>query len=136
MRHNEPIVRSNTPFHKFIGVGPAKELEHLKIPVVADLKVGYNLHDHVSFEGLHFVYNTTHDPVYYHHSHDDYLNYLKDGSGPLTANGLELIAFLKTKLSKDKSKYPDIQLLMKREQYIPGNISLYSIVVVLKSFKF
>lgn len=92
----------------------------MKIPVLANLKVGYNMRDHISFQGLRFVYNTSYDDIYYHHKHDFYTNYLRDGSGPLSANGLEMIAFLKTHKSKDKSKYPDIELLMRRDYYVPG----------------
>lgn len=102
------------------GVGPARELEELKIPVVADLAVGHNLKDHVAFHGLRFVYNTTLDPVFFKHSHDDYVSYLKEGGGPLASNGLEMVAFLKTHLSKNKAKYPDIELLMARDHYLPG----------------
>lgn len=106
----------------FVGVGPAAELEHLKIPVVADLKVGYNLKDHIAFQGLKFVYNTTHDPTFFNYHHEDYVKYLKEGSGPLSSNGLEMIAFLKTAKSKDKSKYPDIGLVMRRDHYMPGQL--------------
>lgn len=112
-------------FYAFLGIGPEKELEHLKIPVLADLKVGKNLRDQIAFQGLNFVYNTTHDPVYYHHSYDDYAKYLRDGSGPLAATGLELVAFLKTAKSKDKTKYPDIELLIRRENYIPGKLAMF-----------
>lgn len=114
---------------QFKGIGPAEELEHLKIPLLADLKVGYNLRDQIAFQGLNFIYNTTHDPVYHSHSHNDYVSYLKDGSGPLAATGLELVAFLKTAKSKDKSKYPDVELLLKRENYIPGTFVIFNIHV-------
>lgn len=84
--------------------------------------MGHNLQDHVAFEGLSFVYNATDDPMARHHSHDDYIRFLRDASGPLTSNGLELLGFLKTNRSKEKSKYPDIELLMRREANIPGKI--------------
>ncbi|XP_048006947.1 glucose dehydrogenase [FAD, quinone]-like [Leguminivora glycinivorella] len=34
------------------GIGPKEHLEDLDIPVIADLPVGENLHDHVTFNGL------------------------------------------------------------------------------------
>ncbi|CAK1547680.1 unnamed protein product [Leptosia nina] len=37
---------------KVSGIGPRKELESLNIPVIADLKVGYNLQDHVTTNAL------------------------------------------------------------------------------------
>ena len=41
----------------FIGVGPKKDLQELNIPVHSDLKVGYNLQDHVSLSPLTFLVN-------------------------------------------------------------------------------
>lgn len=96
------------------------------------------MRDHVAFQGIHFVYNTSHDPVYYKHNHDDYMKYLKDGLGPLTANGLELVGFLKTHISKDKAKYPDIQLVFKREGFLPGRtlITINNFLYYLTLFHF
>jgi len=39
------------------GVGPSQHLEELGIPVIKDLKVGYNLQDHVSMAALAFLIN-------------------------------------------------------------------------------
>lgn len=119
MNHHT-ILKFVNDFLCFVGVGPAAELEYFKIPVVANLKVGYNLKDHLAFQGLRFVYDNTHDHTFYEHSHDDLVRYLKDGAGPLTSNGIEMLAFLKTPKSKDKTKYPDIELIMKRDYYLPG----------------
>lgn len=39
------------------GVGPRGDLESHKIPVIHDLKVGYNLQDHIGLGGLTFLIN-------------------------------------------------------------------------------
>ncbi|KAF7494202.1 L-sorbose 1-dehydrogenase [Sarcoptes scabiei] len=39
------------------GIGPQRELNRLKIPIVSDLMVGENLHDHVGSLGLYFIAN-------------------------------------------------------------------------------
>lgn len=39
------------------GVGPRGELEKLNIPVIQDLKVGYNFHDHTAMSTLAFLVN-------------------------------------------------------------------------------
>lgn len=39
------------------GIGPAKDLDALQIPVIQDLRVGYNLQDHVILNGLAFLVN-------------------------------------------------------------------------------
>lgn len=103
----------------------------MKIPVLANLKVGFNLKDHVAFQGLRFVYNNSHDHTYFEHTNEDLVKYLKEGSGPLTSNGIEMIAFLKTPKSKEKSKYPDIELVMKRDYYLPGMyVSAKTVVII------
>lgn len=80
------------------GVGPREHLQSLNIPVVRDLKVGYNLQDHVSFNGLEFLVNqpvtlsegNLQNPIHI-------LNYVLRGSGPYTIpGGAEGFAFVKT----------------------------------------
>lgn len=41
------------------GVGPNEHLSELGIPTIADLPVGYNLQDHVTFSGNAFIVNHT-----------------------------------------------------------------------------
>lgn len=41
------------------GIGPKEDLEKLNITVLQDLKVGYNLQDHVTLNGLTFLVNET-----------------------------------------------------------------------------
>lgn len=67
------------------GVGPKEHLTELKIPVIKDLRVGYNLHDHSVVNGLDFVVNqpitiserTVQRPRFV-------LDYVVNGNGPIT----------------------------------------------------
>jgi len=43
------------------GIGPRKHLENLRIPVISDLPVGRNFHDHVGSYGIHFTINASVD---------------------------------------------------------------------------
>jgi len=68
------------------GVGPKAELEALGIPLVADLPVGRNLHDHTRTGGVDFVVNTTlfslwQDLLTVENLETLYVN----GTGPLTS---------------------------------------------------
>ncbi|XP_044735200.1 glucose dehydrogenase [FAD, quinone]-like [Chrysoperla carnea] len=103
------------------GIGPREHLEELDIPVIQDLKVGYNLQDHVSLSGLAFVVNETisireervQNPI-------DIFNYIRNGRGPYTVpGGAEAIAFIKTKYSSTLGDdltylddYPDMELVL------------------------
>lgn len=67
------------------GVGPREHLEELRIPVVQDLRVGFNLQDHSVINGLDFTVNqpitmsesSVQQPRYV-------LEYFLKGSGPFT----------------------------------------------------
>lgn len=41
------------------GVGPSEVLDRAGIPILSDLKVGYNLQDHFAFSGLIFLVNSS-----------------------------------------------------------------------------
>ncbi|XP_018569540.1 glucose dehydrogenase [FAD, quinone]-like [Anoplophora glabripennis] len=103
------------------GIGSEHDLKELNISVVSDLKVGYNLKDHVSFIGLNFVVNNTNIESDGHECHSAVVDYLKYGKGPLTTTGLELVGFLQTEASKIKAHYPDVQLLITRNIYNQGH---------------
>lgn len=80
------------------GVGPAKHLKQLKIPVIQNLKVGYNLQDHVGLSGLAFVVN---EPITISESSvqgvSAIFSYYILGRGPFTLpGGAEGLAFVKT----------------------------------------
>lgn len=97
------------------GVGPKEDLEPLGIPVYSNLKVGYNLQDHVSLSALTFLVDKPvtvveeeirRQPRYL-------IDYTLFNRGPLTLPaGAEGIAFVKTNISYLPSDYPDIELVM------------------------
>ncbi len=96
------------------GVGPKEHLEKFGIPVLSDLKVGYNLHDHQTMAGLTFLVNqsvtiteaTLNNP-------QNMFQYLLGNRGPFTLpSGVEGIAFVKTNYSDSPANYPDIELIL------------------------
>ncbi|KAJ8958498.1 hypothetical protein NQ318_002292 [Aromia moschata] len=98
---------------------PRKTWNISRSPPVADLKVGHNLKDHIAFVGLNFVFNETAKEV--HEGEDSVVDYLKNAKGPLTTAGAEVLGFLKTEISKDKSDYPDVELLITMDLYNKGS---------------
>ncbi|KAB0791575.1 hypothetical protein PPYR_03375 [Photinus pyralis] len=88
------------------GIGRKRHLNELKIPLVKDLEVGENLHDHLIFYNIYFTTSIT-DPVYtLRESIAQYLH----GFGPLTiATNPQGIAFFQ--LSTKNTTVPDIELV-------------------------
>lgn len=119
VRANKEVILSagtlNSPQLLMLsGIGPKDHLQQLAIPVVQDLKVGYNLHDHVSMAGLVFMVNDTVTIVEERYRNPKYvLDYLLNGSGPYTIpGGAEAVLFTKTNPNNnDNDKLPDIELV-------------------------
>ncbi|CAG4975923.1 unnamed protein product, partial [Parnassius apollo] len=94
------------------GIGPRYHLENLNIPVIADLKVGLNLQDHVTTSALVLqLSNKTSTLVSGEQLLDEVYKYHQQyptKSGPLSATGtLSAIAFIKTEYAAEDA--PDIQ---------------------------
>ncbi|XP_059610329.1 glucose dehydrogenase [FAD, quinone] [Phlebotomus argentipes] len=96
------------------GVGPADHLKSLGIPVLQDLKVGYNLQDHMSLPGLVFLINKplsvrerdVNNPL-------TVMDYFLFSRGPLTIpGGSEGYAFVKVPNSTLPDDYPDIEIVL------------------------
>jgi choline dehydrogenase-like flavoprotein len=89
-------------------------LQELKIPVYSDLKVGYNLQDHVSMTGLTFLVNQPVTVLEHNMRRPRFmLDYLLRNNGPFTLPaGAEGIAFVKTNITYLPPDYPDIELVM------------------------
>ncbi|XP_072932266.1 glucose dehydrogenase [FAD, quinone]-like [Epargyreus clarus] len=91
------------------GIGPAKLLKSLNIPIVKDLPVGKNLQDHIG-SGLDLVLFEKSLSV----SPWNMLNplnifkYFLQGKGPFTSSGCEVVGFLSTK----NDTIPDIQFMV------------------------
>lgn len=81
------------------GVGPSDHLQKLGIKVKADLKVGHNLHDHVTFNGYSIALPKENSTMVDHETiFKDILDYSSGiRNGPIAGNGpTNSIAFLKT----------------------------------------
>ncbi|XP_046656156.1 glucose dehydrogenase [FAD, quinone]-like [Daphnia pulicaria] len=93
------------------GVGPAEHLRELGIPVIADLRVGDNLQDHIAAGGMVF---TLEQPVSLVQSRFEnlpsILRYAMFDSGPLTTlGGVEGLAWVNTKYANHSDDWPDIE---------------------------
>lgn len=92
------------------GIGPKEDLEKLEIPCKKDLPVGKNLQDHLTFMGLDYLVNETETE---NSSHDILKKWITEGKGKLASpGGIEGIAYIKTKVSKEVKDYPDIELVV------------------------
>ena len=109
------------------GVGPRQHLEEMGIPVIKDLKVGYNLQDHVSMAALAFLINDSVSIIEGRLlSNLSYgLDYIANRNGPLTIpGGAEGIAFIQTKYSNGSQPgdpdygWPDLEIV-----YGPGALT-------------
>ncbi|XP_031629084.1 glucose dehydrogenase [FAD, quinone]-like [Contarinia nasturtii] len=95
------------------GVGPTKDLNALQIPVIQDLRVGYNLQDHIILNGLAFLVN---ESITVSETSADglsaFFKYYVFHSGPFTLpGGAEGLAFVKTPNSTLANDYPDIEIV-------------------------
>ncbi|CAH0699161.1 unnamed protein product [Spodoptera exigua] len=97
------------------GIGPEDHLLEFGIPVIADLPVGYNLQDHVTFSGNAFIVNQTGMTMNDLAAASPFVAaaYMQ-GRGPLTLpGGATGLAFVHTKYSYDVDQTrPDIELVM------------------------
>ncbi|KAF2903353.1 hypothetical protein ILUMI_02834 [Ignelater luminosus] len=87
------------------GIGPRDQLERLGIPVVEDLPVGEDFHDHVIFPALLFSTNITNEPEL---STGEYISQYLNGHGLLTVViSLTAVGFESPKmiLSNPRSEY-------------------------------
>ncbi|XP_041972116.1 glucose dehydrogenase [FAD, quinone]-like [Aricia agestis] len=94
------------------GIGPKEHLEQLGIPVISNLKVGYNLQDHVTTDGLILsLSNLTSTRVNSEEVLKEVTEYRQQEpkkNGPLsTTSTLNSVAFIKTKFAEEQA--PDVQ---------------------------
>ncbi|XP_069680293.1 glucose dehydrogenase [FAD, quinone]-like [Periplaneta americana] len=94
------------------GVGPNETLQRLGIPVIQDLKVGYNLQDHYSLPGVLFHINSTQNISDYNQKlmsdAHEYMQHPKMGlwTGISTA---QVTANYQSKLVDKSIEFPDLQ---------------------------
>ncbi|KAB0800575.1 hypothetical protein PPYR_06315 [Photinus pyralis] len=95
------------------GVGPQKHLNKFNISVIKNLKVGYNLQDHVSLPYTFLINDSVTISDLGVQNPSDILNYWLNRNGPLTIpGGAEALAFVKTKLNKHLGDFPDLELVL------------------------
>lgn len=96
------------------GIGPQKELEHLNISVLQNLKVGYNLQDHVSFIQSFLINDSVNISDLKLQNPIHVFDYIFNGKGPMTIpGGAEALAFIKIKRSVNKNDdYPDVEFVL------------------------
>ncbi|XP_051160894.1 glucose dehydrogenase [FAD, quinone]-like [Leptopilina boulardi] len=97
---NSPQILLNS------GIGPRKELEAVKVPVVHNLPgVGKNFHDHAAYF-LTFSINKTSESVL---NWDTLMEYLRFRKGPLSSTGLWTVTGMtNTKYANPEEDQPDI----------------------------
>lgn len=114
------------------GIGPKENLQTLGIPVLADLKVGRSLYDHISFPGVVFKLNTTNASLLEPKvaTLPNFMQWVQFGDGLLTTpGGVEAIGYIKTVVSED-SNLPDIELTS-----MGGSLTLDAGGAIRKSWK-
>ncbi|XP_046384793.1 glucose dehydrogenase [FAD, quinone]-like [Ischnura elegans] len=96
------------------GIGPAKHLEEMGIPVLADLAVGYNLQDHTGMGGAVYIVDEKIAFVVPREVSVGALRrFLNNHDGPLYASPIcEMMIFAKTKYANDTDDYPDVQIFV------------------------
>ncbi|XP_037813969.1 glucose dehydrogenase [FAD, quinone] [Lucilia sericata] len=95
------------------GIGPKQNLKQHNITVIKDLKVGYNLQDHITLNGLVFSINdsTVNDRRLMNPT--DILQYILQGKGPYTIpGGAEAFAFVRTPSSAFDKDYSDMEIVL------------------------
>lgn len=117
------VVLSSGTFHSpqllsLSGVGQRRDLERIGVPLIQDLPVGQNMHDHITFSELTFVTNKTMDLNFV-----TYINAFMDfmrGKGMMTLPaGVEALSFIKTAKKRNSRgpDVPDIELV-----FTPGSV--------------
>lgn len=95
------------------GIGPKKHLTQVGIPVIKNLKVGYNLMDHVAAGGLTFIIDKPYSVRTVDFlQREPLVEYLSHHKGPLSLpGGCEVLNFVDLKNPFDPDGYPDMELL-------------------------
>lgn len=100
------------------GVGKKRELSKIGIPVINDLPVGDNMHDHYAFAELLFVTNKTRDSGIMTYL-NNFFQYINNGRGMMTLpSGTEAFGFIKAPSNNSYgATVPDIELI-----FSPGGV--------------
>ncbi|ODN03623.1 Glucose dehydrogenase [FAD, quinone] [Orchesella cincta] len=114
------------------GIGPKTHLQELNIPVVSDLPVGSNLHDHIAvYLAPFFIKEGLGNYVDRDYTVGEFVKWFTLGRGVLSSSGCEASGLISSEIAKARGEgnWPDIQLF----QYSFTNFGLGT-DVVSKSF--
>lgn len=104
------------------GIGPSDELSKHEIPLIQDLPVGENYHDHIAHNGLTF---SIRDPNYIIDINkiqvSDILDYAVKDDGVLSSLIPITLALIKSKFVSETDDLPDIQLTFTCASRAPQN---------------
>ena len=107
------------------GIGPKEHLQDIGIPVIKDLKVGYNLMDHPGVIGLAFTVNNSGGIVFedMFSNGNSLAEYLNFHTGPLSIPaGCEGLAYFDTTRPVKNGGDPDLEIM-----FFPGSIASYEV---------
>ncbi|KAH9634864.1 hypothetical protein HF086_004554 [Spodoptera exigua] len=97
------------------GIGPRSHLEAMKINVVKDLPVGYNLMDHIAAGGVQFTVqkqNSSFSSASILNNIDLVLEWMSSHKGPVSVpGGCESLIFMNLNDKFNSSAWPDMELL-------------------------
>lgn len=111
------------------GIGPISDLFLHGIPVMKNLSVGHNLHDHIGVFGLFGNIESSNSPFpSCQENMGDLNNFFKEHTGPLGSIGLiSTTGFLQTKF-ENRTGIPDVQLLCAGISPIVSHYNKFTIV--------
>ncbi|KAL0867674.1 hypothetical protein ABMA27_008414 [Loxostege sticticalis] len=97
------------------GIGPKSHLESMKIKVIKDLPVGYNLMDHIAAGGFQFIVRPQKfslNTEYILNHLDIVFKWMNTHKGPLSVpGGCEALVFMDLEDKFNKTGWPDMELL-------------------------
>lgn len=97
------------------GIGPKEHLESMKIRVIKDLPVGYNLMDHIAAGGVQFMVkknNFSMSTEYILNHLELVFKWMQNHKGPLSIpGGCEALVFMDLKDKFNSTGWPDVELL-------------------------
>lgn len=117
------VVLSSGPFHSpqlltLSGIGLKPDINRIGVPLIHELPVGRNMHDHITLSELTFITNASsrmNVPTYVKEA----LQYIH-GKGLLTLpSGVEALGFIKAPSNNTRGpQVPDVELI-----FVPGSIN-------------
>jgi choline dehydrogenase-like flavoprotein len=119
------VILSSGTFHSpqlltLSGVGLKHDLHRIGVPLIHQLPVGRNMHDHITFSELTFVTNKTNDFNFLSYI-NSFFEFVQQGKGMMTLPaGVEALSFIKVPTNNSYGPdVPDIELVA-----TPGSVHM------------